>query len=261
MSNKSAFERFKRYEASYDFRLPPRTYVIVRLDGHGFSKFTKKMNKPFDDVFSDAMDFATVELCKKFNPKFAYTQSDEISLLFTDFENIEGEQIFDGKVQKLCSLTAGCASAKFNQYLIAMTIPWTKLDYDGNTILNFNTAEFDSRVFIIPDFREVSNYFVHRQQDCTRNSVSMAADRYYSHKQLEKKSSDEKQELLFQKGINWNDYKTKYKRGSVIRKEIYTKETVNGPVTRSHWVPVETPIFTQDRPFLYGMIPVIGVDA
>lgn len=256
---KAAFDRFKRYEASYDFRLPPRTYTIVRLDGRGFSKFTKDMRKPFDNTFSDSMDFAAIKLCEKFNPKFAYTQSDEISLLFTDFENIEAEQIFDGKVQKLCSLTAGLASVKFNQYLMSKNLLNGRLMLFEEDILNFNTGEFDARVFIIPDFREVSNYFVHRQQDCTRNSISMAADEVCGKGATKGKCGADKQEMMFQKGVNWNDYKTKYKRGTVITKEIYTKDTSNGPVTRSKWVSVETPIFTQEKDFLYNMIPVIGI--
>jgi tRNA(His) 5'-end guanylyltransferase len=51
---------------------------------------------------------------------------------------------------------------------------------------------FDSRVFIIPDITEVYNYFTWRQQDCTRNSISMAASAYFSHKELDNMSSDKK---------------------------------------------------------------------
>lgn len=257
--NNDLATRMKRYEQSYDFRVPPRTYVIVRLDGHGFSKYTKKMNKPFDNVFSDAMDFTAAGLCERFTPKFAYTQSDEISLILTDFENIEAQQIFDGKVQKICSLTAGVATARFNKYLMAKTVLNGKLMLFESDIMDFNMAEFDSRVYIIPDFREVYNYLVWRQQDCTRNSISMAAQSVYSHKDLEKKSSEMKQEMLFKKGINWNDYKTKYKRGTIIRKDVYEKDTPSGIVLRSKWSSVETPVFTQDKQFLYDMIPVIGV--
>ena len=232
------------------------------MDGHGFSKYTKKMNKPFDDKFSNAMDFATAGLCERFSPKFAYTQSDEISLILTDFENIEAQQIFDGKIQKICSLTAGVATAKFNQYLMAKTLLDGKLMLMEQDFMDFNMAEFDSRVYIIPDFREVYNYLVWRQQDCTRNSISMAAQSVYSHKELEKKSSEVKQEMLFKKGINWNNYKTKYKRGTVVRKETYEKLTPSGfgKVVRSRWTTVETPVFTQEKTFLHDMIPVIGIE-
>ncbi len=118
---KSAADRFKRYEASYSILIPPRTYTVVRVDGKGFSKFTKRMNKPFDDNFTEAMNYAAIEMCKYFNPDFAYTQSDEISLVFTDF-NLEAEQMFDGKIQKLCSLTASKAATCFNKKMLMQDI-------------------------------------------------------------------------------------------------------------------------------------------
>lgn len=263
--NTSLGDRMKSYESCYDFRIPARTYVIIRLDGKGFSKYTKMFDKPFDDGLSNVMDVATIELCKYLNPKFAYTQSDEISLMFTDIENIESELIFDGKVQKLCSISASKVTSAFNKMMLTYLANFKfSPDELGKKILTGDFAEieavFDARVFIIPDFREVSNYFIWRQQDCTRNSVSMAASANYDHQDLEGKSSDEKQEMLFQKGINWNDYKTKYKRGVIIKRHMYEIEGLgNEPAIRSKWVPVETPIFTQDKEFLYNLIPTIAI--
>lgn len=257
--------RMKAYEACYDVRIPARTYTIIRLDGKGFSKYTKMFEKPFDDVLSNVMDVATIELCKYLNPKFAYTQSDEISLVFTDIENIESELIFDGKVQKLCSISASKVTAAFNKTMLKFlaTFKYTQEELMSK-IISGDFAEidavFDSRVFIIPDFREVSNYFIWRQQDCTRNSVSMAASANFGSKILEGKSGEEKQEMLFQeKGINWNDYKVKYKRGVVIKKENIFLEGKNGEaVQRSKWIPdYETPIFTQDKDYLHKLIPII----
>lgn len=256
--------RMKAYEACYDIRVPARTYVVIRLDGKGFSKYTQMFEKPFDDSLSNVMDAATVELCKYLNPKFAYTQSDEISLVFTDIENIESELIFDGKVQKLCSISASKVTAAFNKMMLKIVaLRHTPEEFHQMAISGMFPeidAVFDSRVFIIPDFREVSNYFIWRQQDCTRNSVSMAASSQYSHKELEGVSSGGKQELLFQKGINWDKYKTKYKRGAVIKKHSFE---IDGPndtvVVRSKWIPVETPIFTEEKDFLYNLIPTIEI--
>ncbi len=265
MSQKQSLgDRMKAYESCYDIRVPARTYVIIRLDGKGFSKYTKMFEKPFDDYLSNAMDTATIELCKYLNPKFAYTQSDEISLVFTDIENIESELIFDGKVQKLCSISASKFTAAFNKIMLKIVALATKPTEFHELALSGNLPEidavFDSRVFIIPDFREVSNYFIWRQQDCTRNSVSMAASHYYPHKQLEGKSGSEKQEMLFQKGVNWNDYKVKYKRGAIIKKHTFEIPGDNGePVTRSKWVPIEPPVFTEDKQFLYSLIPTIEI--
>ena len=266
MSNTTSLgDRMKAYESCYDIRVPARTYVIIRLDGKGFSKYTKMFDKPFDDGLSNVMDMATIELCKYLNPKFAYTQSDEISLMFTDIENIDSELIFDGKVQKLCSISASKVTAAFNKKMLQLL---GNFKYSPEELLSkimtgdFEEidAVFDSRVFIIPDFREVSNYFIWRQQDCTRNSVSMAASSDYSHGELEGKSGSDKQEMLFQKGINWNDYKPKYKRGVVIKKHSYEIESPNGePAIRSKWIPVETPMFTENKEFLYNLIPTIDI--
>lgn len=247
--------RMKRYEESYDFKLSPRTYILVRIDGKNFSKFTSKFTKPFDKQFSEAMDETTKFLCEKLHPKFAYTQSDEISLLFTDFENINEEFMFDGKVQKIVSISASMAAAKFNEVLSKLM--------PNNT----NLAFFDARIFIIPDFREVFNYFVWRQQDATRNSISMAGHAELGPSAIFKKNTSEIQELLFEKkNINWNDYPEKFKRGVVIRKQIVLKPVTlpNGEykeIERKRWLTTETPIFTQDREFLYNLIPVISLTA
>jgi tRNA(His) 5'-end guanylyltransferase len=258
--------RMKSYEACYDVRVPARTYVIIRLDGKGFSKYTKMFEKPFDDVLSNVMDAATVELCKFLSPKFAYTQSDEISLLFTDIEKIESDLIFDGKVQKLCSISASKVTQAFNKIMLktlALQMPCEKLvgDLLSDKLPQID-AVFDSRVFIIPDFREVSNYFIWRQQDCTRNSVSMAASANFPHKLLEGKSSSAKQDMLMlEKGINWDSYKPKYKRGSIIKKHSYNVDGPNGEeAIRTKWIcDGNTPIFTKEKQYLYDLIPTITV--
>jgi tRNA(His) guanylyltransferase len=213
------------------------------------------------------MDAATVELCKYLNPLFAYTQSDEISLVFSTIENIDAELPFDGKVQKLCSISASKVTAAFNKTMLRLL---GSFKYNPEELFEKITrgdfaeidAVFDSRVFVIPDFREVSNYFLWRQQDCTRNSVSMAASANFSHFQLHGLSGSEKQEMLFkEKGINWDDYKVKYKRGVVIKKQTIWVDGQNGePVQRSKWLPdYNIPIFTQEKEYLYNLIPVIQI--
>jgi len=265
-------KRMKRYEASYDFKVPPRTYTIVRIDGKNFSKYTKGMDKPFDKTFSDVMDETTKYLCEKLHPKFGYTQSDEISLVFTDFENINEQMMFDGKVQKIASICASLATAKFNQAMIVNKLAKhfseiSNIDDDASAVVEaFNPAAFDARVFIIPDYREVNNYFVWRQQDATRNSVSMAGHAELGPSAIFKKNGSEIQELLFQeKGINWNDYPEKFKRGVVVAKEAYNKEVTlpSGETIiaeRKRWAIQDTPIFTQEKEFLYNITPVLAIE-
>jgi tRNA(His) guanylyltransferase len=264
MSNKTLAERMKAYEKCYEVKIPERSYIILRLDGKNFSKFTKMFDKPFDKVLSDVMDMATKELCEELIPKFAYTQSDEVSLMFTDLENINSDMIFEGKIQKLCSIAAAKFTASFNRIMLRMLMLYKGDKFDDETILNkiktgkFDeiNAVFDARVFVIPDFREVSNYFIFRQQDATRNT--MAAGSVYSHKELHGKSGSEKQEMLFQKGINWNEYSAKFKRGSVIKKGQLIKAGINGNVMRSPWgIDNNTPIFTIEPEYLYNLIPTI----
>ena len=264
--NSSFSLRMKEYESCYNFKIPNRSYVIIRLDGKGFSKYTTMFEKPFDDIISNVMDTATIELCKYLNPLFAYTQSDEISLVFSTIENIDAELPFDGKVQKLCSISASKVTAVFNKTMLRLLVLYKYSQEELIAkIISGEFAEidavFDSRVFVIPDFREVSNYFIYRQQDCTRNSISMAAHALLGHSATMNKSGDEKQEMLFkEKGINWNDYATKYKRGVVIRKQTIFVDGQMGDVQRSKWLPdYDTPIFTQEKEYLYRLIPTIQI--
>jgi len=259
---KSFSDRMKEYESCYSIKVPNRSYMIVRLDGVGFSKYTKQFEKPFDDILSNVMDATAIELSKAFNPKFAYTQSDEISLVFTTLDNIDAEMIYDGKIQKIASIFAGKATAVFNKKMLQML---TTLKYREDEIIekiktvDFNELDafFDARVFVIPDLTEVYNYFTWRQQDCTRNSISMAAHALLKGN-MTGVNGKEKQERLFQEaGVNWNDYKTKYKRGTVIKKYDYTIDVEGSelPANRSKWIPdYETPIFTQDKEYLQALI-------
>jgi tRNA(His) 5'-end guanylyltransferase len=278
-------KRMKQYEACYKTIITPRSYVIIRLDGKNFSKYTGKLVKPFDEDFSTAMDETAMALCDYFNAKFAYTQSDEISLLITDIGgNVESQPELGNVLQKLCSLTASVATAKFNevrnlQYLKKMIPSMDDNSLEGRDpveiLMDINEATskftkqgfFDSRVFVVPSLDEVMNHMIWRQQDATKNSISMASHALLGHKATMNKSGAEKQEMMFQeKGVNWNDYPIKFKRGVVISKESYEKETpmhdghqftdVMETVTRTRWaVDVETPIFTKQREYLRGLIP------
>lgn len=216
--------------------LPRRTYSIIRIDGKAFHTYTKGLQRPFDDKLMNDMDETAGFLCKNIQgAKFAFVQSDEISILLTDFEELTTDAWFDGNIQKMVSVSSSLATAKFNE------------------LRPGKLAFFDSRVFTIPNNVEVENYFIWRQQDTTRNSISSVCQSLYSHNQLEGKNTTEQQEMIFQKGTNWNDFATKYKRGRVIEKQLYEKEGA----TRSKWVMVEPPIFTQEREFLTSRIPCI----
>ena len=250
------------YEDRFRYKLPRRTYTIIRIDGKAFHTYTKGLKRPFDKGLIEDMNETTKYLCKNIQGvKFGYVQSDEISLLLTDFDDLQTDMWFDGNLQKMCSVSASMATSKFNQLRLIRASTTYLVDDGGNPyktlnlneIEKFKMAEFDARVFQISNSIEVENYFIWRQQDSTRNSISSVAQSLYSHKELNGKSSDEKQEMIFQKGINWNDYPTRMKRGGFIYKTLVEKD--NG-VVRSVWDDFECPIFTQDREFLRTKIPV-----
>lgn len=245
-------DRIKEYyESRTKQLLTRRTITILRLDGKGFSRFTEGFNKPFDDGFSDDMDETARFLCENIQgAKFAYTQSDEITVVLTDYDNQETSAWFDYSVQKMTSVSASLATAKFNQLRTLRLANNSYLDADA--VKENELAMFDSRVFQVPTLDEMVNTLIFRQQDCTRNSVSMAADALLKGS-MQGVNNKDKQERLFQEaGVNWNDYKTKYKRGSVIKKV----EIENNGVIRNRWiVDTETPIFTQDKEYLLNFMP------
>lgn len=268
------------YENRTRLSLPRRTYTIIRMDGKAFHTFTRGMQKPFDEQLVEDMQETTIGLCEKIEGVvLAYTQSDEISLLLTDFATMQTEAWFDGNLQKICSISASIATQEFNK-LMALRygldcIAWARNmdseEFRANATYNdeprLRTANFDSRVFTIPDPVEVENYFIWRQKDATRNAIQMVAQSLYSHKELQNKGWSDLNEMIFQKGKNFNDYHSHYKRGSVVVKRFYTEQMQNRKtwqwetVTRGKWeVLEETPMFTDEagRQFLKDTIPVRG---
>lgn len=202
----------EQYENRTRYFLPRRTYTIIRLDGKAFHTFTRDMNRPYDENFINLMDKTAQMLTSEIQGcKMAYTQSDEISLLLTDFETISTDAWFDGNIQKMASVSASIATAHFNMLFALLKIQMEKKDWS-----DINLAYFDARVFTIPDPTEVENYFIWRQKDAVRNSIAMTAQSLYSHRQLEGVTQVGMQDLIIKKGKNWNDLPDGFKRGRTI---------------------------------------------
>jgi tRNA(His) guanylyltransferase len=171
MANDSIGDRMKeRYENRNRFLLPRRTYTLIRVDGKAFHTWTKNMDKPFDKDLMGLMNEVAVAMCEEIQgARLAYVQSDEISILLTDFESPNTEAWFNGNLQKMVSISASIATAKFNDSAIDAYI-----NGGIQKFFKMDLALFDSRVFTIADPIEVENYFIWRQQDATRNSIQMA---------------------------------------------------------------------------------------
>lgn len=234
MNKDSLGDRMKKnYEDRTRYFLPRRTYTLIRIDGKCFHSLTKQCNRPFDEELIKVMDYTALELCKNImGCQLAYVQSDEISLLLTDFNNDQTQAWFDGNLQKIASVSASMATAYFN----SMSNICDRVK---------KIAMFDSRVFTMSDAVEVENYFIWRQKDATRNSIQMVAQSLYSQKELQGVSTKDLQEKIFQKGINWNDYNAGFKRGRVALKRDL------------EYIVENPPIFTEDREYLKNLIPNI----
>lgn len=223
------------YESRSQTHLTRRIPVIMRIDGKAFHTYTKGLNKPFDGGLMDDMNSTAIHLCQNIQgAKCAYVQSDEISILITDYDTLQTDAWFDYNVQKICSISASLATGVFNylriKRLFGSTIGtfvkdpiYTKeyvVSMPFETFDNFILASFDSRTFNIPK-EEVANYFLARQKNAVKNSIASVAQSLYSSKELHGKNGNQQQELIFQKGINWNDFSVSEKRGRFIVKNTY----------------------------------------
>ena len=248
------------YEDRTRIKLPRRTYTIIRIDGKAFHTYTRGLERPFDDGLIEDMNLTTAYLCKNIQgAKFGYVQSDEISLVLTDFDDLGTHAWFDNNLQKMVSVASSMATSEFNRLRLMRFVNENRnVGATTKDIQTFKMAEFDARAFQIPFIDEVENYFIWRQQDAVRNSISSVAQSLYSPKELHGVKTDGMQELIFQKGINWNDYDFRKKRGAVVGKVTVTMNNIeHGQIyNRSKWQVVETPTFTQDREFIRELLKV-----
>jgi tRNA(His) guanylyltransferase len=211
MKSNSLADRMKRYETPYSGqRLLPRLPVCARMDGRAFHSFTAGLPRPFDERLSRLMIATTVYLVEQTTADVGYTQSDEISLVWVP-RHPDAETFFEGRVAKMTSVLAAMTTAFFNSRL-ADTIP----ERAGTLPV------FDGRVWNVPSPAEAAAYLVWRELDATRNSLSMAAQAYYPAGELHGRRRAEVHDLLFAKGVNWNDYPIFFKRGTHVQKRTRT---------------------------------------
>ena len=207
-------DRMKEYEAQEaQRRLIPRLPVLARLDGRSFSNFTRGLHRPYDGRLHQLMVATTRHLVEETGALIGYTQSDEISLVLMQGEAHNSQIWFAGKVQKMVSQMAAQASAFFNVHL-----PGVLPEKVGQL------PTFDCRVWNAPNEDEAVNTLLWRELDATKNSVSMAARHYYSHKDMEDKGRADQMEMLHAKGVNWNDYPDWFKRGSYLRRIVVSRK-------------------------------------
>jgi tRNA(His) guanylyltransferase len=214
--------KMRVYETSQDRCVLPDMYMVARIDGRGFTRLTKEVHQfeaPFDEKFRDLMVETVKHLMNcGFNVIYGYTESDEISLLFHPNENLFGR-----KTRKYISILAGEASAKFSALL-------------------GNVGAFDCRLSELPNQKLVEDYFRWRNEDAHRNALNahcywrLRRDNFTVNKataKIEGMSISDKNELLFQCGVNFNTVPAWQKRGIGIYWKDVKKEGFN-PKTSEH---------------------------
>ena len=264
------------YEAVPDTKLVKRMPVAIRIDGKAFHTFTRGFKRPFDEVLIKTMQQTTQYLCQNIQGcVLGYTQSDEITLILVDYQTLTTEAWFDYRVEKLCSIAASMATMAFNKIFKEnvetfeinniKVIKYMEDEKKNKTINLIDTyykaiekgAMFDARCFNIPK-EEVTNLIYWRQLDASRNSVQMVGQAYFSQKELQNKSSNDIQDMLMtQKGINWNDFPTVYKRGTAVIKDgsLYTGSSLEDGWHEGWKIDTEMPILKgEDRAYVDDLV-------
>lgn len=269
MDTSALAKRMKKYEAVPKNTLMRRTPVIIRVDGRAFHTFTKGFQKPFDDVLIRVMQDTMKYLCENIQGcVFGYTQSDEITLILIDYKKLNSEAWFDYEVQKMCSIVTSMDTMAFNRFFMYEYEEFNRWIYEGSPTdedkrlsdVYYNAmckgAMFDARAFNLPK-EEVTNNIYWRQLDASRNSIQMVGQANFSHRELLNKTCDQIQDMLMtQRGINWNDMGTSYKRGSCcVRNRRFISTSVDGAETceiRNPKEPETAWIIDNDIPIFKG---------
>jgi len=203
-------DRMKLYETiGAGQRLIPNLPVCIRLDGKGFHSWTHGLRRPYDERLHTLFDETTKFLLEASDAVIGYSQSDEITLILYNGGQPDSQVFFDGRVSKLTSVLASMATAKFNA-LVPSILP----EKQGRL------ACFDCRVWNVPTEQEAVNCLIWRELDATRNSIQMAVQALYSHKQLHQKNTAQMQEMLWQKGLNWQNYPARFRRGGYFQRRV-----------------------------------------
>lgn len=266
-SEKDLGSRLKGYEREFETVIDPNMHLVVRIDGHKFSKYTEGFVKPFDKVLSKAMELTTIDLLEKFSAYCAYTQSDEITLIIPSLKDRsidnrastdhkldkrirkDWEHFFGGRVQKTVSLISAYTTMRFNIHMhellprIGFDYPWEygitheNVNKQHNMWLEYlnliqykklGNAWFDCRVYGVLDDAEAFNSVMWRVRDAEKNSRSMFAQAYCSHKELQKLTGEEQVQYCLEKtGKNWVEVEDRYKYGILVKREQYEGEGLN----------------------------------
>lgn len=247
----------------------PTLPVIIRLDGNNFKNWTKGLNKPFDEGLSNLMIDTTKFLVKETNATIGYTQSDEITLILYSSEK-ESSIYNDGRKQKILSkLTAKC-------------VPYFNEKRKLHLSKHDKIASFDCRIYQAPTLNDACLQLLWRENDASKNSISMLAQSLFSHSELQGLHGNQMQDkMMLERGVNWNELQNRFKRGTYVKRtktsRPFTIEEINSlpkkhnahknpdlVIERNIISVLELPIFTKIKNrvdvVFFDSEPIIGSD-
>lgn len=256
MDTSDLANRMKEYEKRNQYYLQKRTPVAIRVDGRSFHTFTKGFQRPFDEILMTTMQETARYMCENIqNAKFAYVQSDEITIILVDYDTLETDCWFNYRTDKLCSIAASMATLKFNmafkeailneewEWKNSLTPQSVEIqEAHNNYIATLKKAAqkgamFDARCFNIPK-EEVANLVYWRQLDAMRNSVQMVAQANFPHKELQGLNQEAlKEKLHLEKNIIWDNYPIYKQRGTAVYKSASGDWIIDKgmPILKYNW--------------------------
>lgn len=194
--------------------------VYARIDMRAGHSFCRNLDKPFDMIYSNAMREATKYIVDKTGAKVGYTQSDEASFVWTDSSKMP----FETRLFKLQSIYASMFTSAFFKACIG-----TKLE---DKVLDM-LPSFDCRVMNLSSLMECFNMIMWRENDSVKNSISLLALEHYSNKELYKKNSNDKINMLKDKNIDYYSVLSEdLRNGAYFRRECYEKELTEDELSK-----------------------------
>lgn len=250
-------DRQKDYEKSFDYTLIRRTPIIVRCDGRSFHRVCRKLNKPYEPLLLEAMAQTMFYVVSEMaGAVFAYQQSDEITFVLRNDQSLDSEPWYANRIQKIASIAGSLATLGFSKAIAKLD---KKLDLVGDAL-------FDARVFALPTISETVNNLIWRQQDCTRNAVSAAAQAILGRKfgkktglkMLHDHSTKDKIVMMKSEcGIDFEEeFPASFRMGvGAYKVPVVIPSQTGEEATRKKWmIDWDLPNFVADRDFIYNLI-------
>jgi len=233
----------KEYEIATRTFISEKQPVILRIDGHGFSKFTSGFKKPYDEWVHEVMVKTTAALVEDFNAVMGYTQSDEITLILLPhlLEGVPQPYIYNNQIQKLVSISASDATNIFtNEIRRLIETGRIKPEEYSEAVqkkLKYPRSYFDARVFNIANVTECfNNVFWRATYDCVRNSTNSLGREHFSQKAMDKLTAKEvREKLKTEKNVDWELMDPEFRYGTFVKKRLVKKvveaehKSKNGP--------------------------------